>query len=558
MYKLVLCLRYLRRRALAYFAVAGVALCVAMMLIVISVMTSFVDKVEQAAKGLFSDVIVESGSIQGIGRYDEFIEELKQKMPDEVAAASPFILTYGILQVPGSDYQQTVQIAGIRLPQRADVSTMARGLHYQAGNDQPTFDPPFDEVLRRIADDGRMLQTELRQLAESSAELPPQDARLAERIRTAMEYHMVAEQRLQQALPDQQELRRIERQYERAVAEGGESDEAIRLGRRLDALIAAAGVLPPRRRAILGLGIEGLSLRLPDGQVVRFIVPGWRISLSLLPLGRPFSSAEIAPIKETFTVIDDCSTDVYSIDTTMVYVPFETLQRLCDMGPIWSADAPPRLIRPARCSQIHIKVAPPFNEGESLQQVRAKIDGAWSDFARRWPDAIGAYEVSVETWRQRQGKLIAQIENQRLLTVLMFAVISFVAILLIFVIFYMMVYQKTRDIGVLKAVGASSSGVAAIFLLYGGAVGLVGSILGAVGGYYFVHYINPIHEWMGRWFGFQPFSREWFLFEKIPNEVQPATVVAIVVAAVLAGLLGALIPALRAARMQPVEALRYE
>jgi len=122
----------------------------------------------------------------------------------------------------------------------------------------------------------------------------------------------------------------------------------------------------------------------------------------------------------------------------------------------------------------------------------------------------------------------------------------------------MIVFQKTKDIGVLMAVGASSGGVAQIFLAYGAAVGLVGSIMGIILGAIFVRNINPIQDWLDDTFGFRVWSREWFLFEKIPNEVDWTAALFIVVAAIIAGLVGALMPAIRAARMQPVEALRYE
>ncbi len=140
----------------------------------------------------------------------------------------------------------------------------------------------------------------------------------------------------------------------------------------------------------------------------------------------------------------------------------------------------------------------------------------------------------------------------------MFGIISLVSVVLIFAIFYMIVVEKTRDIGVMKALGASSGGVAQIFLAYGAAIGLIGSILGTVGGYYFVRHINAIHDAVGRWFGLQMWSKDWFLFEKIPNDVNPSTALAIVAGAIAAGLVGAMVPAIRAARMQPVEALRYE
>ena len=67
MYKLFLCLRYLRSRAVAYIAVLGVALCVAMMVIVNSVMTGFVNKIESAAKGLFGDIVMDSAGQHGLG-----------------------------------------------------------------------------------------------------------------------------------------------------------------------------------------------------------------------------------------------------------------------------------------------------------------------------------------------------------------------------------------------------------------------------------------------------------------------------------------------------------
>ncbi len=110
-----------------------------------------------------------------------------------------------------------------------------------------------------------------------------------------------------------------------------------------------------------------------------------------------------------------------------------------------------------------------------------------------------------------------------ILNVLLFLIIT-VAGFGILAIFYMIVVEKTRDIGILKALGASSRGVMSIFLGYGLALGLVGSGVGVAIGLLFVHYINEIEHviswfWAGRFsmrtfttsMRFQPsFSRPWW------------------------------------------------
>ncbi len=101
MYKLFLCLTYLHRKVMPYFAMLAVALCVAMLLVATSVMDGFLRQMETAAKGLFGDIVVDAPNLTGLRRYDEFIEEIEKL--DEVEAASPFILTYGILRMPSQN-----------------------------------------------------------------------------------------------------------------------------------------------------------------------------------------------------------------------------------------------------------------------------------------------------------------------------------------------------------------------------------------------------------------------------------------------------------------------
>jgi len=557
MYKLFLSLRYLRSRVIAYFAVLAVALCVAMMLIVISVMNGFLDKIERAAKGLFGDVVVDSASLSGVARYDEFIAELERKVP-EVESASPFILTFGILRLPGYDYRQMVQVAGIRLPQQASVTDFAEGLHFQRGLKRPTFDPPFELLLERLREETANTQKIL-DAVRPEGPAPPGTAELIGRLNgTITNGHGPGERILTRAMPYQQQLADAQKALEAAEAKspGERTPEIEQLSQRLDDLIDESGVMPPSNRIILGLGIPGLSFRTEDGRTIRFAVPGHKVVLLLAPLGRQLSDMDVSPARGVFTVIDDCRTDVSTIDSELIYVPFETLQRLNNMHPM-PIEGPGNRMTPPRCSQIHVKVKERFAHGRELRRVVRKVNVLWLDFEKRYPDVAGT-RVQAQTWRRRQAKIIGPIQQQRTLVVTMFGIISLVAVVLIFVIFYTIVVQKTRDIGVMKAVGASSGGVAQIFLAYGAAIGLVGSILGCIGGYCFVRNINPIQDALDRWFGFRVWSKEWFLFEKIPNEVDAVTALVIALGAIAAGVLGALIPAMLAARMEPVEALRYE
>ena len=118
--------------------------------------------------------------------------------------------------------------------------------------------------------------------------------------------------------------------------------------------------------------------------------------------------------------------------------------------------------------------------------------------------------------------------------------------------------KENKDIGVLKALGAPSSGVMSIFLSYGFSLGLVGSGVGMIGGLLFVQNINRIASLIEVVTGHEVFDPTVYYFQKIPTIIEPLTVVGVVIGAVLIAVMASVLPALRAARLHPVEALRYE
>ena len=663
MYKLFLCLTFLHRKVMAYFAMLAVALCVTMLIIAISVMDGFLSEIESAAKGLFGDIVLDAPGQSGLAHYDAFIAEVTKL--EEVEAATPFIVAYGVLALPGTDppYTQMVQIAGIRLPERAAVTDFEKGLFIKSkagpikSKAGPTFDPPFDDVIDRLNKetqaDEKIIVREAKRVRELELELRDESGRkrrvlvarieakeallcqlweATKRRRDALAVLGLARGRQKEMADHQREMTDLQKEIEAAYrkkhiltvemeARKAQLDFLVWLGRfRVEGLSAATGLVTefaqsflgfrlvielrtawieeakaglqeqmdatalkitaqstlltehgdkidalemalqgleakarffrPAHRVILGLGMPGLSRRTEGRETIRVVGPGERIVLSIFPMGKKLATGVI-PNREAFTVINDAKSGVLMYDQRTVYVPFETLQRLGELN--FNPNEPNK---PPRCGQIHIKLGDGYSEGRALVLARDRVDKAWRDFGQTHPDA--GWGVRVRTWRQQQAETIGPIQAQRTLVVIMFGVMSLVSVVLIFVIFYTIVVQHTRDIGVIKSLGGSGMGVAAIFLGYGSIIGAIGAVLGVVGGTYFVHYINEIHDWVARTFGLRIWSAEVFMFDQIPNTVETGTMIMIVVLAIGGGLVGAMLPAIRAARMQPVEALRYE
>ena len=160
-------------------------------------------------------------------------------------------------------------------------------------------------------------------------------------------------------------------------------------------------------------------------------------------------------------------------------------------------------------NQIQIKVKP----GVDLDALAPKLQTAL--------DELRPMYFRVSTWEQKQGPLLAAVAvEQSILNILLFFIIA-VAGFGILAIFSMIVVEKTRDIGVLKALGASTAGVRGIFLGYGLLLGMVGSGVGMVGGLLFVRYINEIEKRLSKVTGRKVFDDSIYYFNEIPTLVEP-------------------------------------
>ena len=118
--------------------------------------------------------------------------------------------------------------------------------------------------------------------------------------------------------------------------------------------------------------------------------------------------------------------------------------------------------------------------------------------------------------------------------------------------------QKSREIGLMKALGANDLQVCGVFLFHGTVVGVVGAASGTVLGLVILHYLNVIRDFLLYAFHIQVFSSSVYGLPEIPAVINPANIVIIAVSAVVICVLAALIPAISAATLAPARALRYE
>ncbi len=118
--------------------------------------------------------------------------------------------------------------------------------------------------------------------------------------------------------------------------------------------------------------------------------------------------------------------------------------------------------------------------------------------------------------------------------------------------------QKTREIGIMKALGARTFQIIGVFLAQGIVVGVFGTLTGLLTGITLVQYRNQVSDWLATTLGVEVFPRSVYQFSEIPAEVVPQDVFIICVSAFVICSLAALIPAWFAARLDPVKALRYE
>ena len=164
----------------------------------------------------------------------------------------------------------------------------------------------------------------------------------------------------------------------------------------------------------------------------------------------------------------------------------------------------------------------------------------------------------VLTWQSISQSLFDAIEVERNVMFLILTLIILVAALNIVSGLIMLVKDKSGDIAILRTMGATRGAVMRVFLIAGASIGVIGTLLGFSSASSFCANIESIRQFLSSLTGTTLFDPEIYFLSRMPAEMDPGEVVAVVVMALGLTLLATLYPSWRAARLDPVEALRYE
>ena len=179
-------------------------------------------------------------------------------------------------------------------------------------------------------------------------------------------------------------------------------------------------------------------------------------------------------------------------------------------------------------------------------------------FDREIAESLGPNNVRVFDWQRNNLSFFNAVEVERNVMFLILTLIIVVAAFNVVSSMIMLVKDKGRDIAILRTMGATQGMILRIFMLSGASIGFLGTLAGLVLGVEFAWHIEQIRQFIQAIIGTDLFSAEIYFLTQIPARVDPYEVGSVLAMAFGLSFLATLYPAWRAARLDPVEALRYE
>ncbi len=529
MYKLLLSWRYLKSRYIALASIVSVTLGVATLIVVNSVMAGFSDEMHKRLHGILSDIVIRSHDLNGLPDAEWHMDEIRQITGDDIEAMTAAIQIPAMINfrnnIQGQWITQPITLIGIDQETYGGVSDFSEYLLHPENRQQLDFllkendyglgkrerFPVSGWARRRVSAEWEQgaVKAQTDGLEIDASDIPPSPFPL--------------------------------------VDDGGVEGRGDTVDGLVDGEIPGVpfqAVEEPQLTfdpaveqhtgIVLGISICSIRGRDVNGELADyyFALPGDDVKITVPNTGQPPKA-----VSDSFTIVDFYESEMSEYDSSFAFVPLSKIQNLRGMVDVQSGTK--------SVSTIQLKL----KDGVDLNVVKEKLQA-------RFP--IQQFGYQIQTWRDMQGPLLAAVQLETtILNILLFLIIA-VAGFGILATFFMIVVEKTRDVGILKSLGAPSGGVMSIFLGYGLSLGTVGSGAGLVLGLLFVDHINTIAGWIEKITGQEVFDPTVYYFNEIPVIVNPLTCVWVVLGAVAIAVIASILPARKAAKLHPVEALRYE
>ena len=273
---------------------------------------------------------------------------------------------------------------------------------------------------------------------------------------------------------------------------------------------------PRRDKIILGKELAH-KLDVQMGDAVSMVSPASRLT----PMG-------LVPKIKLFKVVGFFESGMFEYDSSLAFISVESAQKF-------------------------------FSMKETVSGVEIRVDDIdrADKIAESLQESLG-FPYYARDWMRMNKNLFSALRLEKIVMFIILILIILVAAFNIVSTLFMVVMEKTKEIAILKSMGASRTSIMKIFSLQGLIIGVTGTLIGCVGGFTIVPNLNEIVGFIESIFGITAFPSDVYYLDKLPSEIQYLDSFLIIIFSILICFLASLYPAWRASQMDPVDGLRYE